>query len=269
MKLKTLPLLIALSASSADAATVLIQNDFDGVADDTGPAFKQITNDTVAGTRGSAITGTGVISISSLTSGNANAAYGFNNGSTVDVTGVSGATGFTMEWVVTGGANLKPHPSQTNSAGEGIAFNGWFFGVTNTSFSNTTELYNTATERLGVLMINGAFQLSQVGGSTALGVTPSQASLEDGFTLNMTFLNDNTYLITSSGLSDNFNHSGTLNAAGTQYAEIAGGLVASTSVQGDNVSYTIDSVTLTAIPEPATALLGGLGLLALFRRRRS
>jgi uncharacterized protein (TIGR03382 family) len=31
----------------------------------------------------------------------------------------------------------------------------------------------------------------------------------------------------------------------------------------------VDDVTLTVIPEPSAALLGGLGLLALLRRRRS
>ena len=35
------------------------------------------------------------------------------------------------------------------------------------------------------------------------------------------------------------------------------------------VSGTIESFSLTSIPEPSTALLGGLGMLALLRRRRS
>ncbi len=38
------------------------------------------------------------------------------------------------------------------------------------------------------------------------------------------------------------------------------------SVNGSNIE--VDNIELTAIPEPATALLGGLGLLALLRRRR-
>ncbi len=38
------------------------------------------------------------------------------------------------------------------------------------------------------------------------------------------------------------------------------------SIDGSNVE--VDNITLTAIPEPATALLGGLGFLALLRRRR-
>jgi uncharacterized protein (TIGR03382 family) len=31
----------------------------------------------------------------------------------------------------------------------------------------------------------------------------------------------------------------------------------------------IDNLTITAIPEPGAALLGGLGMLALLRRRRA
>ncbi|MCF7676406.1 MAG: PEP-CTERM sorting domain-containing protein [Akkermansiaceae bacterium] len=38
---------------------------------------------------------------------------------------------------------------------------------------------------------------------------------------------------------------------------------------GDNDGVFLDNVSVTAIPEPTTALLGGLGLLALLRRRRA
>jgi hypothetical protein len=40
------------------------------------------------------------------------------------------------------------------------------------------------------------------------------------------------------------------------------------SATDDNVSWSLDSVSIANIPEPSTALLGGLGLLALLRRRR-
>lgn len=42
-----------------------------------------------------------------------------------------------------------------------------------------------------------------------------------------------------------------------------------TSVEGTNLNaITISGVTFDSIPEPSAALLGGLGLLALLRRRR-
>jgi hypothetical protein len=46
---------------------------------------------------------------------------------------------------------------------------------------------------------------------------------------------------------------------------------ANTGTFGDNFSYSGGATagTLTAIPEPSTALLGGLGMLALLRRRRA
>jgi MYXO-CTERM domain-containing protein len=38
---------------------------------------------------------------------------------------------------------------------------------------------------------------------------------------------------------------------------------------GDTIhSIDVDDVSVTAVPEPSAALLGGLGLLALLRRRR-
>lgn len=37
---------------------------------------------------------------------------------------------------------------------------------------------------------------------------------------------------------------------------------------GNDAGLAIDNLTVTAVPEPSTALLGGLGLLALLRRRR-
>jgi MYXO-CTERM domain-containing protein len=37
---------------------------------------------------------------------------------------------------------------------------------------------------------------------------------------------------------------------------------------GSDHQLAIDNVTFTAVPEPGPVLLGGLGLLALLRRRR-
>jgi hypothetical protein len=264
----------ALVAGSAQAATILVDRTFDGVANDVGPAFQQISNG--VGT-GSATVGTGVVTLANVTSGSPSTSRGFNTSTTVDVTSVSGATGFKIEWVVTGGTTLVTHPTPTNGGtGNGITANGLFFGVTNSTSATGTGLFANTTEAIGVTIISpthGNYSLYQTNGTdqdvTSLGISPTQASLEDGFTLALTVNNDNTYLVTSTGLSTNFNASGTLSATGTQYSEIASSLVANTSIQGDNVSYTVSRVTVTAIPEPSSALLGSLGLLALLRRRRN
>jgi uncharacterized protein (TIGR03382 family) len=40
------------------------------------------------------------------------------------------------------------------------------------------------------------------------------------------------------------------------------------SFHANSTVANIDNLSITAIPEPSAALLGGLGLLALLRRRR-
>lgn len=64
-----------------------------------------------------------------------------------------------------------------------------------------------------------------------------------------------------------------LNNTGIQGSFVIGTFTADALSQTVNVSDThepqINAVQLRAIPEPSSALLGGLGLLALFRRRRN
>jgi hypothetical protein len=251
----------------AASAEILIQNNFDGVANDIGPAFQVVDNGVGSG---SADITTGVISVGP-TGNNRN--IGFNNVSTVDVTAVSGATGFTIEWVV---------DSFSGNTSD-IAFNGWFFGVTaNTTATGTggTALWVNDPDAVGITIIGGAsyndmsfVEETDNKTETSLGVAaPTFASLADGFTISMTVNDDNTWSAFSTGLSADFNSSGTITRAGALYANIADNLSAYTSMQGpataNTVSYTVGSVTLSTIPEPATIGMLGLGALITLLVRR-
>ncbi len=264
MKYRKLTALAAsafLSTVPAGAAT-LLSNDFGGGAD-TGPGFQQLYNG--QGTA-SADPATGTIT----TTGVDNASIGLNTSGTVDA---SAAPGFTIEWVVSSFSG----DSFNDGSGSRVTFNGWFFGVTTNTGSTGSALWNNTAESVGILIDGGsAFTdwsfAQRTGGSldsnTALnGSQPTVASFNDGFTISLTINDDNTWSASSTGLSNNISSSGSL-AAGT-YATISPSLVANTTIQGTQVGYVIDSVTLTTIPEPSTtALFGGVLFLALLRRRR-
>jgi hypothetical protein len=250
---------VALSAAPASAAT-LVSNDF-GAAADTGPAFQQLYNG--QGTA-SADPATGTIT----TTGVDNASIGLNTLNSVDA---STAPGFTIEWVVS---------SFTNTGN--ITFNGFFFGVTNDTGSTGASLWNNAPEAVGILLDGGSthpdWSLVERTGdptngtlsaSTGLGGTANDFSVSDndGFTLSLTINNDDTWSAFSTGMANDISASGTL--AANSYATLSGSLVANTTIQGSGVGYTIDSVTLSTIPEPSAAtLIGGVLFLGLLRRRR-
>lgn len=260
---KTLILALAASLSLVSAnAETLISNSFDG-GSTTGPSFQQVANGLGGGSSNAT---TGVI-----TSGNnVNSAYGLNTSSTVDV---SAADGFTIDWVVSS-ASIGDVSS--------VLSNGWFFGVTDsTATGGSTGLFNNSPQALGITLLASSFPdmvFAQDGSSgssitTSLGVaTPTVGSFEDGFTVSLTVNSDNTWAASSTGLSETISASGSLDAS-FGYSDIASSLVAYTSIQGGNLSYTIDSVTLstiTAIPEPSTYALfaGVLGLALVYVRRR-
>ncbi len=233
--------------SSASAAT-LITNNFDGIADAGETTFQQIHNG-----QGSVSTDLDTGSILTQTSNNASVGFG----STVSAD-YSAESSFTLDWVV----------SDTTGDVGLVHYNGWFFGVTNTTSS-------TATEGLGIVLDGGStqstwsFSQEYLGTTTATTLNGSQAtnaSFADGFTLSMTVNSDDTWSASSTGLSNDINASGTL-VSGT-YAAISDTLVVNTTIQGPegggvDLGYTIDSVTLSTIPEPSSAVLLGLAGFAL------
>ena len=262
-----------ITASTSNATTLLFNN-FDGDdLNDTGPAFQQITNG--QGSDESTNLNTGLISSAT---DSANSAIGFNTGSKVDVTALAPtATGFTIQWVVSG-ATFTSNDTSSNAAGT-VNANGWFFGVTAGTGSGGSDLFNNVGHAFGITLLSENFSPntialfeSGVGNgsqvSTSLGVaSPSAASINDGFTLSLTFNSDSSWSAFTTGLDNNISTSGTADDA--RYDILGGGLVPNTTVQGLDIDYTIDSVTVTAIPEPSAALMVGLFTMfgATLRRR--
>ena len=265
MKGFTFPLVViaalgmALFAGPAQAGIIVLSNNFDGGAT-VGPAFQGLSNG--VGTGGSGDPATGVI----ITGAWGSSARGLNTESALDL---SGYTEFTIDWVVSVASNVGS-----------IEANGWFFGVTSSTATDADGLWNNNPARpaVGLLMLSPSWDdwslaVNNSGGIDTTrslgGSVPTNASFEDGFALSLTLKNDDTWSASSTGLSNNItNTDGTL-PTGT-YADLAGTVVANTSVQGENISYTVGSVTITAVPEPGAWLLflvaAACGLLV--RRRR-
>lgn len=255
-------LTIAIAFAGTTHAAVLIDNDF-GPGGDIGPAFQQFSNGQGSGY--SADPSTGVIDTGNNVNNNNT---GLNTVATVDA---SGTDGFTMTWTVSS-ADITP------ATGSGIFYNGWFFGVTNNPATNGSAIWTNSGLAVGVLIDGGSsysdWQFVDSDGTKTQhalnGAPPTVASIEDGFTVTLTVNNDDTWEVSTTGLSNASTTTGSLSTNVT-YADIAGTLVANTSIQGDdNLTYTVDHVTLetTQIPEPASLASGLLGLALLAARRR-
>lgn len=77
----------------------------------------------------------------------------------------------------------------------------------------------------------------------------------------------NTYAVAATGLSVTINYD---NTVGSLVGDtIALRITGAGTVNNFNNTAWVDNITVNAVPEPASALLGGLGLLALLRRRRA
>lgn len=77
----------------------------------------------------------------------------------------------------------------------------------------------------------------------------------------------NTYAVTATGLSVNITYDNTL---GSLVGDtIALRITGAGTVNDFNNTAWLDNLSVTAIPEPGAALLGGMGMLALLRRRRA
>jgi PEP-CTERM motif len=77
----------------------------------------------------------------------------------------------------------------------------------------------------------------------------------------------NTYAVAATGLSVTINYD---NSLGTLAGDtIALRITGAGKVNDFNNTAWVDNLTVNAVPEPGSVLLGGLGLLALLRRRRA
>jgi hypothetical protein len=255
--------LFAFTGVESATATLLLFNDF-GAGADTGPAFQGLANAidfSPTNLGGSGNPATGVINVTGGPSDDERrTARGLNTLTSVDVTtSVPGATGFTIDWVVS---------STSADISDDVTLNGWFFGVTNSTDDEATGLFNQSPHSFGIVLLTETFldmslieRNNSVDTNTDLSSpNPTDASFADGFTVSLTLNSDGTYSASTTGLSTNISASGTSVAS---YSTLASSLVANTSIQGIEASYTIDSVTITAIPEPSTVVLLGIAGLAL------
>jgi hypothetical protein len=251
--------------SASHAATTLIDRTFDGVNNETGPAFQQMNT---GPTGGSSNLSTGLITTGS-SSDNSN--YGFNNVSTVSLVGYNS---FTATFVID---SITLNPTSTNVAD--LLGNGMFFGVVaGTGATSASTNFGATDFHIGYIpgsVNRGSHVVSTkiTGGlpnatenEGIASTPPTNDSLINGFTVSLTFNSDDNWSISSTGLSTEL--SGTGSRTGL-WDSMSGGVGLFANLQGDaGGQLDISRMTLTAIPEPSSALLVGLGALGFLAHRR-
>lgn len=205
---------------------IVLDNDF-GDDEDIGPGFMMRQ---AGGTGGTANPDTGYFK----TGSKASSLYGLDSDTGLDITPVDGAVGFTVVWTAT---NSTANPS----------YNGLQFRISDTS--------NTTWCGIGVVTASyGDMQFLEKGtGSDLNAATPSDDSLIDGFTINLTVNNDDTWAASSIGLSADFSASGSL-TEGT-YANLSTNLMVTAFYQGIYQSCTLDHVTVGVIRDNTQPVL--------------
>ena len=208
--------------------TTLIDYRFDGVANDVGPAAQQVSDGGGAG--GSANTTTGLIR-TGTGSGDAST-YGINSSGLVSL---SGYTSITATFVV---------DSITLSGGVAdLLYNGMFFGMVagaNATGTGSASLWNNDPDAFGYTpgsSENGVHVINRKGSGigtlashSIASTQPGDASLKDGFTVSLTVFADDSWSISSTGLSTNLSDSGTTSGL---WSDLSGGVGVYAGFQGE------------------------------------
>ncbi|VGO18840.1 hypothetical protein [Pontiella sulfatireligans] len=227
------------------------QNNFDGDnGNDIGPGFK-ITSINSPQDTDLMDASTGVISFSAPSGSRPNVTL--VSDTSVDV---SSYAGFTVTWNV----------DSIVSSDFSIEKNGLFLGVQadgSGAWNNVTSLGVAIKSSAGpgdvdLVYADGSVKSSEATLVGAGGLT--DASIIDGFTAVLTVNDDNTWSVSTSGLSTDVNTNGTL--SNVTYSQLAGTLFASTALQLNKSqplhTITCDSMSVSAVFDPsapATLLL--------------
>lgn len=251
-------------AGSASAATLLLSDNFDeSSANEVAETFNSNLGATQSG---SLATTTYTIG-----SGNSNAAQHSNAGNNLTVATFTDTRGF-------GRVSLNNNfATQANAADQPleVSFNlGTVFGyATNTdrwvSFSIGSAQNQFITQDYVGVLFRAAGQTQTLNGGTQLGGTPNWTA-NDVVTIRLSGTGGTGSAFSTNGteatISIGANNIGTFDIGQRADAFMTFSVINDTSEFGGG---NFDNLNVTLIPEPSAALFGGLGLLALLRRRRA
>jgi hypothetical protein len=261
----SLLLAILIFAQPATADDIIFNN-FDGDdANDTGGLFNIVSNPNA--TSSTTDPSTGLISHA----GN-NSTQGFSSSTAFDA---QAFTSLTVVWQIDSVTNAI-----TNA-------NGWFFGLQSAQGleGDGTTLWNQVPDAIGVNLFGNSGAgpdavASDVGAKTGIDVSSTDnaigdSGIADGFTVSLTLNDDNTYAVSSTGLTNEFdqNLTGAFPGAFT-YTDFGNTTFAATTFQisgAGTIAVQVGSVTVTGtavIPEPGSLVMLSLGLGAVYSRRR-
>jgi len=213
--------------------------------------------------------------LASFTVGSASGATvltdGFNNGAITDnwdanTTTTSGQWSITQT-ISNGGRTIAGTPfgyggqPTAPQAGSGQAqfSNGWSGTGYSASIKDTTGYAFTVGQTVSL-----NFFMSGRGGSNDIGTLDLTVALIDVTT--------NAVINSFGTFSANDNDNSWQSKTTADYTIVTAGTYGvrfSTVAEGGDRTTYLDSVSYNVVPEPSTALLGGLGVLALLRRRRA
>ncbi|MFM2199625.1 MAG: hypothetical protein RLZZ505_3057 [Verrucomicrobiota bacterium] len=215
------------------------------------------------------------------TTGNSNTTFNFNGGTLTAGSGSTTAfmTGLTNAYVKSGGAKVDTS-GRDITIGQALLADSSTGGLEKIG-AGTLTLAANSTYTGDTLVNNGTLALSSTGGlKFVIGADDvnnqitgaGTVSLDGLFTFDLTSasttLNDSWNIVDVASLTETFGFNFNVDT----FSRDGGGTGAGiwTKVIDANSRYQFDtsSGVLTVIPEPSAALLGGLGLLALLRRRR-
>jgi autotransporter-associated beta strand protein len=212
---------------------------------------------------------------------NSNTTFNFNGGTLTAGSGSITAfmTGLTNAYVKSGGAKIDTS-GRDITIGQALLADSSAGGLQKDGLGILT-LANVSTYTGDTLVNNGSLALTSAGGlKFKIGADDvnnkitgaGTVSLDGLFTFDLTTasttLNDSWNIVNVASLTESYGSNFNVDTFSREGGGTGSGIW--TKVIDANSSYQFDtsSGVLTVIPEPSAALLGGLGLLVLLRRRR-